>query len=602
MLTIAGVVSCSGTLVNNSANKLYYLTAKHCQAGDPNGIKSDEDYSSENVVFFWKAETACGSNLRYADRPGALRSSGARSVRSVDDTWLMELTQAPPADAGTFLAGYDATYGQPQTLYSIHHGGRQDRQYAIAATVTDESASWGPDWLLVSGFSEGGIIFGSSGSGLFDFESGRTFGVASGSGSPGLFDCPTGGGMVVNGRASYARLAWAWHHGMTDLGPVAYDGRPFDGEGYTAPRLAPAVSLQLESSSIHRMITTKLSWETYSNAGSGTSMCVASGDWSGNQASQGEALVGPFESDIVKRYSLACTNSVGTTTKSVTLSVSGAPRPYITFSQDRDLVSRNQQPVLGWKAVESDECQGVDAATSYCGAGYPCEQTQTPPGWVGSQPLAGQFLSPPLNGIGVYEWRLRCTGFNQLSIGSAFVRVIDPPPVTISLTASKTSLVKYDTVTLSWNVENSQGCIRTGAWSGLKTTAGSWTSPELTSIQTYSFGLSCSNSIGEANAASRTVTVTVNPLPKPTVNLTSNKSTALPGGQTTLSWWTTGVWQNLCTASGDWSGPRPASGSFTTPRFTLLKTYVYTLTCVNRDGEAASKTVNVSVALRNLVP
>jgi len=91
-------------------------------------------------------------------------------------------------------------------------------------------------------------------------------------------------------------------------------------------------------------------------------------------------------------------------------------------------------------------------------------------------------------------------------------------------------------------------------------------------------------------AGSYAISVAASP-PAPTVTLTASATSVVTGGTVTLNWSS----QNAtgCTASGGWSGSRPASGSETTATINAATTY--TLTCSGGGGSAsASATVNVS--------
>lgn len=84
----------------------------------------------------------------------------------------------------------------------------------------------------------------------------------------------------------------------------------------------------------------------------------------------------------------------------------------------------------------------------------------------------------------------------------------------------------------------------------------------------------------------------------PTLTFTANGSTTAnvtSGDNYTLTWSTSNVMS--CTASGDWSGSKPTSGSET--HFTFFGasyTRSFTLTCQNGSGQTVSKTVTVYVA------
>jgi len=62
--------------------------------------------------------------------------------------------------------------------------------------------------------------------------------------------------------------------------------------------------------------------------------------------------------------------------------------------------------------------------------------------------------------------------------------------------------------------------------------------------------------------------------------------TVVPGASTTLTW--SSINTTACTASGDWSGSLPASGSMTITAPSTVGTKSYTLTCTNPNGSAST--------------
>jgi hypothetical protein len=85
--------------------------------------------------------------------------------------------------------------------------------------------------------------------------------------------------------------------------------------------------------------------------------------------------------------------------------------------------------------------------------------------------------------------------------------------VSVTLTASPTSITSGQASTLTWSSANTTSCLASGAWSGSQSTSGSISTGNLS--QTATFNLSCSGSGGTASAAA-TVTVTASP-PAPIV-------------------------------------------------------------------------------------
>jgi hypothetical protein len=77
---------------------------------------------------------------------------------------------------------------------------------------------------------------------------------------------------------------------------------------------APTVNLESSASSVASGSTVTLKWSTQN-----ADICMASGGWSGSQATQGSATSAAITAQT--GFTLACTGPGGTTTKSVTVTV-----------------------------------------------------------------------------------------------------------------------------------------------------------------------------------------------------------------------------------------------------------------------------------------
>jgi len=159
---------------------------------------------------------------------------------------------------------------------------------------------------------------------------------------------------------------------------------------------------------------------------------------------------------------------------------------------------------------------------------------------------------------------------------------------TISLSASSTTVAMNGSTTINWNSKRASSCTASGDWSGSKATSGSQTISALTTDST--FNLSCS---GTGGNASDSVSVIV-AAPLPTLSFTASPSTVSQNGLTTLDWSSTDV--TSCTASGDWSGNKAATGSETINASTIDSQF--TLTCSGAGG-TVNDTINVTVVLNN---
>ena len=170
----------------------------------------------------------------------------------------------------------------------------------------------------------------------------------------------------------------------------------------------------------------------------------------------------------------------------------------------------------------------------------------------------------------------------------------DPPTVAISLQPS--TIVAGNTATLTWTSTNAAACSAGGAWSGALATSGSQSITPVVAGN-FSYSLTCGG-IGGSITASAPLTVTPAP---PTVKFTASATSVYVGQPITLSW--TALSVVSCSASGDWSGVQPISGSKTvTP--TSAATLTYALACTGPHGNASSSVAIVvstpSLSLKNV--
>lgn len=137
-------------------------------------------------------------------------------------------------------------------------------------------------------------------------------------------------------------------------------------------------------------------------------------------------------------------------------------------------------------------------------------------GWTGTTAGSGTQSTGALTSTQTYT--LLCTGPGGTASSSVTVNVTPAPAPTVSLLANGSAgsiTIAYNSAaTLSWTTTtvNTNGCIASGGWSGVKATSGSSTTGALTSTQTYT--LQCTGPGGTASS-SVTVNVTAPPPPQP---------------------------------------------------------------------------------------
>jgi trimeric autotransporter adhesin len=155
----------------------------------------------------------------------------------------------------------------------------------------------------------------------------------------------------------------------------------------------------------------------------------------------------------------------------------------------------------------------------------------------------------------------------------------------VTLAALKSSVAMGTAATLQWSTTDAQSCTASGGWTGSQPTSGSATTDPLTAPTSYT--LTCT---GPGGSSSRSADVVVLS-PAPEVTLTASPATVGTSGTSSLSWKSSNA--TACTASGGWSGPVAASGTWSTEA--LSNTTIYELTCTGTGGSATqSSTVTVS--------
>ncbi len=350
MYTVGGVETCTGALINNTANDQtpYFLTAYHCE------VTSSNDQS---VVVYWNYETSsCGGS------PDGSRSdyqSGAifRARYAASDFCLLELVEDPDPAFGLTFAGWDRSGDEASTAIAIHHPSCDEKrisfEYDPTSTTTYLQTSVPGDGThyRITDWDVGTTEHGSSGSPLFNQDHQVIGQLHGGYAACGNDDSDWYGKISVswNGGGSAASRLRDWLDPISSgavtldtLVPGA-DGLSVSVGGLSAvgdpggPFTPDSATFTLEnngSSSINYTVTKAggASWVTVSNsggvlAGGGTTTVVVSINANANLLSDGE-----YSESIVFTNT---TDHVGDTTRQVSLQV-GGPRAVYTFPLDTD--------------------------------------------------------------------------------------------------------------------------------------------------------------------------------------------------------------------------------------------------------------------------
>jgi len=171
--TLNGTDTCSGALINNTANDKtpYFLTANHC------GITTNNDSSAVFYFNFQNSYCRARSTLDSGEvGDGSLSQfmtgSTRRAKSSSSDFCLVELDDPIPASYDVFYAGWNRNNVAPTMAVGIHHPAVAEKRISVDVDSLGESDEDGGSsnthfWKIISwdyGTTEGG----SSGSPLFD--------------------------------------------------------------------------------------------------------------------------------------------------------------------------------------------------------------------------------------------------------------------------------------------------------------------------------------------------------------------------------------------------------------------------------------------------
>ena len=147
-------------------------------------------------------------------------------------------------------------------------------------------------------------------------------------------------------------------------------------------------------------------------------------------------------------------------------------------------------------------------------------------------------------------------------------------PLTVQFDASASSDADGSIASYSWNFGDNTA-----------TGSGVTTSHVYQAAAVYTATLTVTDNRGAT--ASTTRQVTAANVETPTLTLTASPPSVAAGQTATLTWASQAA--TSCTASGGWSGVRPASGTATTASITVTTTY--TLTCTGPGGQVAQSVI-----------
>jgi hypothetical protein len=362
----------------------------------------------------------------------------------------------------------------------------------------------------------------------------------------------------------------------------------------TAPP-APIVNISAASTSINHNSSTTLSW-TVSNATS----CNSSGAWAAASKSipTGNETTGNLTGPSNYTYTLTCTGPGGTGADSVTIAVASPPSPTVDLAADSTSIAHNTSTTLRWTIGNATSTDTI------------CTPALGPVFWTTSGNKAiptGSWSTGSLAGPADYTYRLTCVGPGGTTSDNVTITVEGPPqPPQVNIWANGSNgpitVPHGSIVILNWETGyyGADSCEASDDWSGSKNTvSGQESTGNLSGpvpygpdpYDQYIYTITCYNAGGSGFDR-----VIVNVLPDydpPIVDLQASPASVDYGASAQLSWASENAVS--CTASGDWSGTRPISGTASTGNLTEDRSY--TLTCTGPGGtELDSVDVSVGAA------
>lgn len=245
------------------------------------------------------------------------------------------------------------------------------------------------------------------------------------------------------------------------------------------PIPSPTLTFSASPSSVVKGQATTLNWSA-NNASS----CSASNGWTGSKSTSGTTTSGNLTVDTT--FTLTCSGTSASVTKSVNIAVLPAPKPIVSFTATPSQVEYNGATVLAWE---------VENATGCSASG----------GWLGNKSLVGaETIDAITDGT---TFTLTCSGEGGNTSKTVSVSVSAPPKPTIVFAADSTQVNTNEATTLTWSSTNADSCTASGGWSGNKSVSGSSSTEPLTSSTTFT--ISCT---GTGGSTTKSVVVNVNPI------------------------------------------------------------------------------------------
>jgi hypothetical protein len=266
--------------------------------------------------------------------------------------------------------------------------------------------------------------------------------------------------------------------------------------GYGFVQAVPAFvapTLTLAASTIALGSSTTLTWSTID-----ATSCVASGGWTGTQATSGSLTLTPASAGSTA-YTLACSNSTGISASSsaALFATSGAAPATPTLSLASSSVAVGKSTTISWSSSGASSCTSSGS-------------------WNGTLAASGsETITPTAMGSDTYS--LVCSNNGGPSAAASAILTVTaettvPPAPTLTLAA--TSVPADSSTTITWSSPTATSCVAGGnsnatysGWSGTLASSGVTTLDPI-QLGTYTYTLACSNSAGTSPTTTVNMTVT----------------------------------------------------------------------------------------------
>jgi len=236
------------------------------------------------------------------------------------------------------------------------------------------------------------------------------------------------------------------------------------GHGMTSTSCTPppTVTLAANPTNITAGSSSTLTWST-TNASS----CLASGSWSGSQATSGTLSVSPSGTSA---YTLTCSGAGGSAAQSATVTVSGSAAPPAVYLSafPQQSTSPGAAVGLGWATSNAVSCTASG-------------------GWSGGQPLSGGTTVFPST---TTTYTLTCSGTGGASASNSVTVAVTSLVPTVNLALNPPAINPGGSSILQWSTTGMASCSASGGWSGSEPLSGS---QQVSPASTTTYFLTCTS-------------------------------------------------------------------------------------------------------------